>query len=198
MRYYVYAYIREDGTAYYIGKGSDNRAYAKHRFVSVPTKDRIKIIEDNLSEYDAFLLEKSLILSFGLKSKGGLLHNRTAGGEGPTGYKHTEETKQRMKNVYFVRPLSDKGRQSIIVSNISNVERKKKISDTLTGRKKTDTHKDRIRQSTLDYYAKNPGNNRGGSKKGHKKPIVTCPYCNKTGSPNNMVRWHFDNCSSFV
>ena len=30
--------------------------------------------------------------------------------------------------------------------------------------------------------------------KGKKKPVIKCPHCDKCGSPNNMYRWHFDNC----
>ena len=56
MEYYTYAWLREDGTPYYIGKGKDNRAYIKHYrskvrggFFSPPERDRIVILKDNLT-----------------------------------------------------------------------------------------------------------------------------------------------------
>ena len=100
-RFYVYAYLREDETPYYIGKGQGNRAYVKHKNYSNPPSDlsRIIFLETNLSEEDAFLLERQYIAKFGRKDNGtGILRNMTDGGEGMSGFKHTEETKEKLKN----------------------------------------------------------------------------------------------------
>lgn len=95
-QYYVYQYIREDNTPYYIGKGKDDRAWVSHRRANgaeIKPKDnsRIQIITENLTEKEAFDLETELIAKYGLKSEGGILVNMTYGGEGRSPGKELRE-----------------------------------------------------------------------------------------------------------
>jgi hypothetical protein len=88
--FYVYTYLREDRTPYYVGKGSGERAFKKWGKGIKPPKDlsRIVIVEDNLDEQTAFDLERKLIAEYGRKDLGtGILYNMTDGGEGPSGHK---------------------------------------------------------------------------------------------------------------
>ena len=138
--FYVYEHIRLDNmTCFYIGKGKGERAYElerndHHDNISNMCGHAVLIIKDNLTEEEAFELERDTIedyvfnLGYGIDIKGyddydhklPHLTNCTWGGEGVSGLHHTEETKQKMSE-------SLKGKQ------ISE-ETKLKISESLKGK----------------------------------------------------------------
>ena len=98
MYYYTYAYLREDRTPYYIGKGKGNRVYKIHqKGISVPKDEsRIIFLKQNLTEEDAFKHEIYMIAVLGRKDLGtGILRNRSDGGEGASGAVKSEEYKKK-------------------------------------------------------------------------------------------------------
>jgi hypothetical protein len=82
--YYTYAYLREDGSPYYIGKGLNKRINSIHRkgLLPLPPMERRIFLKKNLTEEEAFEHEKYMIALFGRKDLGnGILLNMSEGGE---------------------------------------------------------------------------------------------------------------------
>ena len=114
-RYYVYGYIRLDtNTYFYIGKGTDIRykridLRSKHfKHIMDKTECIVEILYDNLTEEEALGIEcyliHELVFEYGYsididgnrsEEKGCHLVNCTWGGEGISGYKYTEEQREK-------------------------------------------------------------------------------------------------------
>lgn len=126
--FYAYLYTDpRDGVPFYAGKGHGFRSH-KHLWKTGPAslvRDRVAAIraaghEPRVTvtpcrdEAEAFRLERALIDVLGRLDLGtGTLLNRTAGGQGSAkrhGFKHSEETKARIRASMAGRPKSEETR----------------------------------------------------------------------------------------
>ena len=130
MIYYTYAYLREDRTPYYIGKGKGNRAYNRSKNCIKPPKDKSRIIflKQNLTEEEAFKHEIYMIAVFGRKDLGtGILHNRTNGGDGGSGRIMSEKNRKKLSERM-------KGENNPQYGKIRSEETRRKLSETHKGK----------------------------------------------------------------
>jgi len=140
----VYQHSKPNGEIFYIGIGSEKRSKCKWRrsnfWKNTVNKYgyNIIVLYKNLTEKEAIKLEIKLIKKYGRSDKGlGPLVNHTDGGDGTTGYKHSEESKLKIINALKNRPVSEQTRLKISNSNKGKIRTEKMInnlSQSLTGR----------------------------------------------------------------
>jgi hypothetical protein len=168
-KFYTYAYLREDRTPYYIGKGKGRRLYKKGKGeVGKPTdKSRIIYLKQNITEDEAIKHEIYMIAVFGRKDLGtGILRNKTNGGDGVSGMIgkppwnkgkkgcFNEETLMKMRKSIKSAWTEDlKMKMSIQKKGIPiPEERKKRISLAHIGKTVSEETKQKLRGYGLKYF----------------------------------------------
>jgi hypothetical protein len=141
--FYTYLWLREDGTPYYVGKGSGNRAFEVHyrwnkgkmvKYLSPPDKNNV-IVQQYKDESEAIEAEVFLIQFYGrLDLDTGMLINLTEGGEGTSGRLHSEETKEkiRAKAIERKQSTSSNTKRSIALKGRKRPPRSKEWSDKIS------------------------------------------------------------------
>ena len=149
--FYVYEHWRPDrGECFYVGKGKGGRANELrhnrnrfHKFIQAKlsrlgTAVEVRIVADGLSESDAFTLERERIALW--RSDGADLANWTDGGEGPSGYKQSQEHRQKKGaaiSAYYATPDGQVAHAKMVAAAIAvntgrtlKIETKRKMSET--------------------------------------------------------------------
>ena len=139
-RFYTYAYLREDRTPYYIGKGQGNRINLNAGRICRKPKDKSRIIflKQNLTEEEAFKHEKYMIAVLGRIDLGtGILRNLTDGGDGSSGYIHNEEALKKISDAMKGKSAHNKGKSP-------SEETKRKLSEAHKGKTLSEEHKRKL------------------------------------------------------
>ena len=87
------------------------------------------------------------------------------------GKKHTEETKQVIREKRAKQVITEETRKKMSLSQKGRVS-------PMKGRNHTEEHRQKISNIMV----------------GRSKPKIVCPHCGKEGGLPQMKQWHFDNC----
>lgn len=151
--YYIYAYLRKDGTPYYIGKGSGRRAWDKSHSTKVPDRSRVIIMENGLTEIGAYALERRYIRWWGRRDIGtGILRNMSDGGEGRSGF--SEDARKKLSESSRNRKPYSPGHSQMMSEMLrkrwSDPEFRAKMSERHKGRPKSEDHRRKIGESQVN------------------------------------------------
>ena len=129
-QFYAYLWLRENGLPWYVGKGSGNRAYQRHKNHWAPKDQSLVLVLNRDSEQEAFDTEIELIRNWGRKDIGaGCLHNRTDGGDGHAGYVPTVEHRDKVRR-------KSQGNQNML-GHVHTVDAREKMAQAKRGVKKS-------------------------------------------------------------
>lgn len=158
--FFVYVDCKPDGTPFYIGKGNKGRLASlsrknkEHKAITEKHEDWYRGLIFMGTEAEALEKEKQYIALYRP-----VLVNKTAGGQGTSGLKHTDNAKMAVSVANKGRKWSLESRQRLskqrkgIPSPLKGVpvsdERRQKIISNLIGRKQSEQTKNKIRSAQL-------------------------------------------------
>jgi hypothetical protein len=159
--FYTYAHLRNDnGQIFYIGKGTGRRMYRKsarnlhwHNVVAKAGYTPI-LLANWKTEKEAYEHEKFLIKCFE-----GSLVNQSSGGDGNdasgglsfAGRKHTEQAKQKCRQIHLGKPKSDQSK----ALNAEAHKKKIKVDEVTYESWKEASAKTGIPMGSISYLLKN-------------------------------------------
>ena len=146
--FFTYIDITNDQRPFYVGKGDVHRVQQLERgrlwqrIAKAHGHSRRLIVFETLNEQWALDREVELIAQLKTNmlrsSEGHWGANLTDGGEGTTGFKHSEEAKQKIREALSKRIITSETRTKIgdlHRGKLHSEESRQKISQTLTGKK---------------------------------------------------------------
>jgi hypothetical protein len=150
---YTYAYLRASdsangpaGSPWYVGKGTGNRAWARHgspkKYWAPPSNEFIVILKWGMTNEEANRHEMYMIAVLGNRFKDGgfLTGNYNEGGGSGNGYVRTEEERARLSAALKGRVFSDDHKKRLSASRSGfqmSEDQKRKIAASLRGKSKS-------------------------------------------------------------
>ena len=128
-------------------KGRSHKNNVIRKAVSNGIAVLVEILHDGLTDREALEKEIELIALYGRKVNGGCLTNATDGGDGASGYRHTDEARKRIAEYRTGRKTPG---GSGMRGKTHKPETKMKMSRVRTGKVQTDVHKTSIKHGQWD------------------------------------------------
>ena len=206
MHYYTYAYLREDRTPYYIGKGTGNRIYSTNRIIKPPKdKSRIIYLKQNLTETEAFRHEIYMISVFGRKDLGtGILYNMTNGGDGSSGWVPSEEYRKKMSEAKKGKTHSEDSKKKMSVAQKGKTlseEHRRKMSEANKDKTLSEEHRRKISEAHKGKIASEETKIKlSEAQKGNKNHNYGKTFSEETrrkiGDAKKGTKWWNDGCGN--
>lgn len=158
MEFYTYIWRDAKGVPFYVGKGKGRRAWATFQRSSEFKRIHsaggcyVEIADWFIHESQAHAYEVELIAKYGRRDMGGVLVNKTDGGEGASGIRQTQSTREKISAALTGQKRSDEAKAKMSAAKAGNNmphNIRLKISACHLGRKKTPETRHKMKIASL-------------------------------------------------